>query len=101
MDRERAREIWEMIKAYGEGEQLQYRKAPCKSYPDDEFCDMPNNELVCMTFPADDFEYRIKPKPREYWVYDSPGVKLIIERDGPRSQRSGDWIKVREIVECD
>ena len=96
MDRKRAKEIWEMVKAYGDGEQLQYRKSPCKSYPDDEFCDMPSNEAVCMTFPAYDYEYRIKPKPREFWInVDTQKIRDPI----PGSYIGLGWIKVREVIE--
>ena len=63
MNRERARELLPIIQAFAEGEALQFRLNQGSAW-----LDLPDNELVTMTFPADDYEYRIKPEPREFWL---------------------------------
>ena len=48
-------------------------------------------------FPCDDYEYRIKPKPREWDVlFDTSHEAMFIRQEG-EGERC--WIKVREVIE--
>ena len=43
-------------------------------------------------------DYRIKPKPREFWVRIDHGIAMQISSDDDKQDRDG-WIKVREVIE--
>lgn len=57
------------------------------------------SEWITLTkWSPDDFvnyDYRIKPEPREFWVM--PGGGGVIE-EGPPTAHSG-WVRVREVLE--
>ena len=57
MNRERAKELLPVIKAFTEGKDIQ-----CRSTDDTQWLD-----TTIPTFSAS-IEYRIKPEPREYWI---------------------------------
>ena len=55
MNREQARKNWEVIKAYGEGKELQYRKVGETEWHDER-------KHLGFCFDTDDCEFRIKPE---------------------------------------
>jgi hypothetical protein len=63
MNREKAAELWPILKAYAEGAEIEYRGTAASSsvWPDTW------TGVKGPTFQPD-LEYRIKPKPREVWV---------------------------------
>ena len=93
MDRERAKELLPVITAFAEGKDIEWRGCPSLRGSDDEWATMPTNPLLITTFPADDYEYRIKPKPREWWLDPTDGE--ILQQDTPPNS---DFIKVREVL---
>ena len=58
MNRERAKELLPIIEAYANGDTIQSRVIGC-----DQWIDNPDTNW------PDDFEYRIKPEPREFYLY--------------------------------
>jgi len=97
MDRNRAKELVPILQAFADGEDIQFR--PYQYNPDIEdvpdWSDLPEQEELMITFPADDYEYRIKPKPREWEVLpDTDGCSLSIRQSGEGDRG---WIKVREV----
>ena len=59
MNRDRALELFPIFEAYANGEEIQWWCADSREWlPEDDFGD---NDV-------DDFKYRIKSKPREFWV---------------------------------
>lgn len=91
MNRERARELLPIIEAFANGEEIQVNSDVLgwTSYTELSF-----NER------AED--YRIKPKPREFWISNFPegdsrsNHRTVYDGKGP-PHRSTQWIKVREI----
>jgi hypothetical protein len=71
MNRERAKELFPIIKAYAEGKDIQFR------LDDDGWHDVV--ESLALTFPAEDYEYRIKPEPREYFILQNRGDALDVK----------------------
>ena len=63
MNRERAKELWPVIKAYADGEAVQY-----KIEESERWDTVPRHISIDMEF-ANENEYRIKPEPREFIVY--------------------------------
>ena len=103
MNRERAKQLAPMLKAFGDGEDIQWRGCLDLRGSDDEWATMPTDPLLITTFPADDYEYRIKPKPREWWIKASDipasgcfGTNVYItDTKGNPAER---FIKVREVL---
>jgi len=110
MNRVLAKELAPIIKAYGDGEIIQYSAA---WIADDGWTDMPTDEDVCKQFPRNDYLYRIKPKPREFWIAtcaDDKNRRHVVDplshSKGPDGnyrcfQDSDSWIKVREVLDED
>lgn len=73
MDRERAKELLPIIQAFAEGKTIQWRGCLELRGSCEEWADLPENELPLTTFPANDYEYRIKPEKRYVWMYESEG----------------------------
>ena len=69
MNRERAKELLPIIQAFAEGKDIQFRYYK-EGY---EWADMRKDDRFTATFPAEDYEYRIKPEPMEIWVNVYPG----------------------------
>lgn len=65
MNRERAKELLPVIQAFAEGGKIQFRIA---NGIDEPWGDMPEDDRMSITFPCEDYEYRIKPEPREFWI---------------------------------
>ena len=72
MNRDRARELLPIIEAFANGEEIEFRLANLEHtvhHKDPiDWCDLPKDEGLMLTFPCDDYEYRIKPKAREVYV---------------------------------
>ena len=104
MDRARAKQLAPIIKAFGDGEDIQWRGCLDLRGSDDEWATMPTDPLLITTFPADDYEYRIKPKPRE-WLLAKSGKEYCVT-EGVRSPGkvikvltdNAEIIKVREVL---
>jgi hypothetical protein len=67
--RSQASVLWPVIKAWGEGESVQVR---CLG---NDWTDIPSDP----TFSPDVGEWRVKPKPREFWVVVNPFTNEIIQ----------------------
>ena len=93
MNRERARELLPIIEAFANGEEIQFRASLDPDLPD-SWSDLPEDERLIMTFPADDYEYRIKPSPREFFLYEGTNGWCVVQ---PNAACSG-MIKVREVL---
>lgn len=90
MNRKGAKELWPIIKAFGEGKDIQYRAGAYDNwYSGDAF-----------SFDQPPGEYRIKPEPREFYVYITCKGGTFVSRDNsvPTSS-STEIIKVREVIE--
>ena len=106
MNRERAKELLPIIEAFVEGKDIEFRPYqynPAEGDPPD-WSDLPKFEdAVIMTFPCDDYEYRIKTVPREFWIDLSPTsthTRIYKGRPIPGSNAAGsERIKVREVIE--
>jgi len=66
MNRERAKALLPIIQAFAEGKAIQFRWEGLNGY--NSWNDLPEDERMTVTFPAEDYEYRIKPKPMEIWM---------------------------------
>ena len=64
MNRERAKELLPIIQAYVEGKDIQFRSNEYEG----SWIDMPTEDELTRTFPAEDYQYRIKPEPMEVWL---------------------------------
>lgn len=96
MNREQAAQVWPLVKAYGEGKALQYRAKFIEYGEGEGWSDMPVHEERCMQFPREDYEYRIKPEPREFWV------QPAMNRDGydiVTKCVTTNCFKVREVLD--
>jgi len=98
MNREQAAQVWPLVKAYGEGKALQYRAKFIEYGEGEGWSDMPVHEERCMQFPREDYEYRIKPEPREFWIEPSIGA---VQRttEGHGYEKDSGWVKVREVTD--
>jgi len=67
MNRERCKELLPIIQAFAEGKAIQFRLEGLNG--DNSWNDLPEDERMTVTFPAEDYEYRIKPEPMEIWVH--------------------------------
>ena len=101
MNRERAKELLPIIQAFAEGKEIQFR---LDEIIKSTWSDL--HEETAFTFPADDYEYRIKPKPREFWIEIGCNGKHVRgagwyeEGDKlPEKHGSVEIIKVREVIE--
>lgn len=92
MNRERARELLPIIEAFANGEEIQARRDA-----DSEWRTMHTETK----FP-DEFEYRIKPKSREFWVgIDRTGIAIGVTPSINSGSIPAYWdncIKVREVL---
>ena len=85
MNREETRKAIEVMQAYVDGEEIEYR-ADERWY-----------STSSPVFNWEDSDYRIKHKPREWDVLeDDDGFALIVRQEG-EGERG--WIKVREVLE--
>jgi len=106
MNRERAKELAPTIKAYGDGEDIQFRpyQYNLNTKPPLSWSDLTKDERLTMTFPCDDYEYRIKPKPRVFWLWDTQpifgtGTGMVHWSDSRPNHIDTHVIKVREVID--
>ena len=96
MNRDRALELLPIFEAYANGEEIEWRVAG--GHVDEWLGEI---DFADNTF--DGFEYRIKPKPREFYVcssYDNQDTKVAYETDDEYLvDHFHEYIKVREVVE--
>ena len=99
MNRDRCKELMPVFEAFISGDDLEFRlmgKTGWMMFPKDE-------ELA-ISFPAVDYEYRIKPKPREFWIEDPnlhDGMPLhwyTPEGMPVNAIKNGGYIKFREVL---
>ena len=98
MDRNRAKELLPIIEAYANGDVIQFR-LPEADWLDDAWTDddefLEDDDI--------DIEYRIKPKPREFFVcssYDNQENKVAYELDDESLvDHYHEFIRVREVIE--
>ncbi len=104
MNRERAKELLPIIQAFADGKGIQFRLNDPGVPGSEHWLSLPENENLILTFPADDYEYRIKPKPREFWISNFPPdddrskYRTVYDGKGP-PHYAENWIKVREVLE--
>lgn len=104
MNRERAKELLPVIEAFAEGKDIQFRLADDDDNFREGWLELPEDENLRITFPAPDYEYRIKPEPREVWLYDvDAGQKLadVWLNAGPseRDIDRNDLVLFREVMD--
>ena len=87
MNRKRARELLPVIQAFAEGKTIQYRDNS-RVY---KWSDADNEIFLLNT----DNEYRIKPEPREFWIF----YDLSQILDSPPVCGPDKYFKVREVTD--
>ena len=93
MNRERARELLPIIQAFAEGKTIECCQVGCLW-----------ETIKEPTFNTD-YEYRIKPEPREFWLFEPWKNSNPCCHQGELQPRNQDnkkingWIKVREVLE--
>jgi len=104
MNRERAKELLPIIQAFAEGKAIQFRLEGLNG--DHSWNDLLEDERMTVTFPAEDYEYRIKPEPMEIWVnvYPDKSHSTHFNRDDAISEASECYCKpdikhFREVTE--
>ena len=90
MDREDAKQAIDLLQAYLDGKEIEESAHPHKG------CWKP---CVTMLVGAIAFEYRIKPEPKEWWVYDDNiNPEVIRSLNEIHRECHHRWIKVREVL---
>lgn len=104
MNRERAKELLPILEAYANGEDIEFR-GNYSLDPIGEWVSMPEDERMSMQFPRDDYEYRIKPSPREWWIniYRNTGHSHTVHSSKELAIKFADshvkeTIKLREVL---
>ena len=95
MNRERAAELLPIIEAFANGEDVQINGGG------DEWSTFTIFEDGMGPDWSDDCVYRIKPKPREFWLNTVEGSIHDPDPDhpgGPNSQLDSRWVKVIEVL---
>ena len=85
MNRERTKELLPVMQAYVDGAKIQTKLSHQR-----EWHDISDPGWASLS------AYRIKPKPREFWINESSWVATPAEDFIPKNMK--DTIKVREIV---
>ncbi len=80
MNRERARELLPIIQAFAEGKEIEAL--------------IGRHWNICTPTFDDEFEYRIKPEPREFWLFVSGEWQEAYSKDMPLHKS----ILVREVL---
>lgn len=93
MTPDETREAAQVMLAFAEGQRVQRRRWACSDWSDWVGC-----------VPAWDwetFEYRVKPKPREWWVSVNEQGEAICVRSEKPNMAGGvcDHVKVREVMD--
>lgn len=89
MNREEARKAAEVMLAHADGKEIE--------------CRILDGGWVTKThqsFNWQEYEYRVKPEPREFWVKLDPRDVIHTSKvlDPANAERNG-WIRVREVLE--
>ena len=87
MNRERAKELLPIIQAFAEGKTVQMMKG------DDDWFDVGDR---CEWFNA--LHYRIKPEPREFWIFTNPDESLTAWPAYPGVKGPKDAIKAIQDI---
>lgn len=90
----------EVISAHKAGKTIQYRHISWTK--DKGWQDNPVHLVAGPNFDFMDFEYRVKPEPREFWVFisgDHRGEMYPVAQIGFDGQRLPHQIRVREVPE--
>jgi hypothetical protein len=91
---ERAKELLPVIQAFANGEEIQ-----SKNFNHTKWTDIQKDWIV--DFSQSNYEYRIKPKPREWWIMESLKNGEVIGGPcrKPLNPPPSDyhWIHVREV----
>jgi hypothetical protein len=91
MNREEAKVAAEVMLAYANGATAQQRRLgdmEAKWYT-------PSRPV----WNWDQFEYRVKPEPREFWVNPNKGIAMLIPQGGARRPGVNGVIRVREVLD--
>lgn len=96
MTREQAKELLPLIQAYADGAEVQYNHGT-ESNPQWTDIKLP----VFTDYPSD---YRIKPKPREFWLVQNTGGSwcgsfYAVEQLNANGEPFPNQIRVREILD--
>lgn len=95
MNRERAKELLPIIQAFAEGKTIQAQNR--RPQTSNDWVDAVDEFLF---FDSNDWNWRIKPEPREWFVYSGNDEPIIT--DSPMdvdAKYAHKWIKVREVLE--
>ena len=87
MDRKKAKGLLPIIEAYAKGEDVIVQER----YKDSPWRDFDENWMI----EHDEYQYRIKPEPREFWI-DPDDYEVWLDQDTPPVPHA---IKVREVLE--
>ena len=89
MNRERAKELLPIIQAFADGKTIQAKKIASTGWIDvDNYLDV-----------STDHEWRVKPEPREFWIFTENMRAYTDKMVGPNPEEDPLYIKVREV--CD
>lgn len=100
MTRDEARHVAEILTAWADGETIQYRTKGHARWYDD-----PNDETWSSLRVFEEFEFRIKPKPREWWLSADGHGEYVFAHDceATAARHSGlgnlPPVHVREVIE--
>ena len=102
MNRERCKELLPIFEAFANGEDVEFRVPDDNVCGSDKWSSIPSTGMSL----ASHVEYRIKPKPREFWIISTnnrgnyPHV-LSLEEKEKHFADSMRYIKVREVQDED
>ena len=104
MNRERAKELLPIIEAFAEGKAIQYKRLQAGDY---NWYDLGGVwSLNDITASEKECEYRIKPKPREFYLYPESvgcgiwdGAGNMYVTTAPLETRPTNAIHVREVLD--
>ena len=89
MNRNRAKELLPIIQAFAEGKDIQYKTELSNGW----------NKASYPIF-SDEKEYRIKPEPREFWLFASGEWQEAYSNDSPLQRViTPNTIKCVEVIE--
>ena len=91
MDRKRAKELLPIIQAYADGAEIEYLRLQCGDKPWESLGD--NWFLHRFSDDGENFEYRIKPKAREFHIFEGSSGWCVV----PKNAACAGMIKVREV----
>jgi len=95
MDRSRAKELLPVITAYAEGKDIEFTQIG----NDDEWSPVPD---LIYRF-EDDYKYRIKPEPEEYWFIDGLSGRWLSLEEAKTTKHEhklqGKIFHVKEVIE--